>query len=805
MRFLLGFSLFALAVGAAPFASAQTSCTGLCLQQVSCPGGGSTTITGTVYTPNGIDPLPNVLVFVPNATPAPFTDGVSCPVAGAPPSGSPLVGTTTAVDGTFTISNVPVGANIPLVIESGSWRRQLVIPNVAACVNTQFSAQMPQNQTQGDIPKIAIATGNADQVECVLRKIGVADSEFTDPTGTGRINLYQGEDEPGAQIDAATPSESTLMGTPAATNAYDVIMLPCQGTPSSKGKTQAELQDFVNFANSGGRVYSSHYSWDYMVNNPYLPDVANWDTGLPQPPNGYATVDVSFAQGETLAQWLQLVGATTTLGQMDISTLRHDLNGVIAPTQSWLTLNDAAAGNPVMQFVYDAPVAAANQCGRVLFNEYHVENPVTPPRGVKFPCECQACDAGGNPIGPVPAMTAQEKLLEYMLFELTANGGQPTLSPTSASFGSEPLGFASASQTFTWTNNSTFPASATTEITAGFNVLSNNCQNVQGGSSCQIAVDFQPATLGAQTGTLTVNSSGPSITAALTGTGIPDLSFSGSTLQFGSHDVGSTATQTLSITNAASGAVPVPAPNTTGDYAATTNCGATLGVGASCTISVTFTPKTTGDRPGTLTVGSNIPTTLDGNGVDFTFALSPASGKVESGLMIGSETTATPVAGYNAGITLSCSTNAPATTCSFAANSFSLSSPTQTALSIVTTLGVRGGWLRGLRWSRLDVARGRSHRAAASAGAAQSRTRPAFAAHAHIAGFRAGRRKPGAYRLLWQAAGEERKLYAGWRVHGHAHRYRRLPGAYGDVRAAGDGTVIHALSMGWSPRAARCW
>ncbi len=710
MRSKVGIGLLAAAVGVVSgmmsVAAGQGSCTGLCLQQVSCPNGGTTTISGTVYAPNGKDPLPNVLVFVPNATPAPFTDGVSCPVAGAPPSGSPLVGTTTAVDGSFTISNVPVGSNIPLVIQSGSWRRQLVVPSVAACVNTAFSAQMPQNQSQGDIPKIAIATGNADQVECVLRKIGVADTEFTDPSGSGRINLYQGEDAPGAQASATTPSESVLMGTPAVTNSYDVIMLPCQGTPSQLGKTQAELQDFVNFANAGGRVYSSHYSWDYMVNNPYLPNVANWDVEQFGPPDGYATVNINFAQGETLAQWLQLVGATTTEGQMAISTLRHDFNGVIAPTQSWLTLNQGgnyADPNPVMQFVYDAPVGAANQCGRVLFNEYHVENPPNPPSGLKFPCECQACDSNGNPIGSVPAMTAQEKLLEYMLFELTNNGGQPTLTPASANFGSESIGFATPTQTFTWTNNSTFPASATTDITTGFHVVSNNCQNVQGSSSCQIAVDFLPLTLGAQTGTLTVNSSGPSITAALTGIGIPDLNFSGGALQFGNRDVGSSTTQTVTVTNAASGTVPVPAITTTGDYATTTTCGSTLATGASCAINVIFTPTTTGDRPGTLTVGINAPTQLDGNGVDFTIAISPTSGKVESGLSIGSESTETPIAGYDAGVTLSCTTTAPAATCTLASGAIVLASPTTTALSIATVseyavIGYSGFGGRGWLW-----------------------------------------------------------------------------------------------------------
>src|ERR1017187_9450676 len=105
------------------------------MQQVSCPGNGTTTITGTVYTPNGTDPLPNVTVYIPNDVVQPFSPGVSCPLVGAPPSGSPLVGSETDVNGNFTLVNVPVGSNIPLVIVSGRWRRQLVIPSITACTN----------------------------------------------------------------------------------------------------------------------------------------------------------------------------------------------------------------------------------------------------------------------------------------------------------------------------------------------------------------------------------------------------------------------------------------------------------------------------------------------------------------------------------------------------------------------------------------------------------------------------------------------------------------------------------------------
>src|SRR5580693_9649229 len=90
--------------GLGGLAYAQQSCTtGLCLQQTTCSGNATTSISGTVYAPNGTDPLPNVTVYIPNAPVAAFTPGVSCDVVGAPPSGSPLVGATTAVDGSFTL------------------------------------------------------------------------------------------------------------------------------------------------------------------------------------------------------------------------------------------------------------------------------------------------------------------------------------------------------------------------------------------------------------------------------------------------------------------------------------------------------------------------------------------------------------------------------------------------------------------------------------------------------------------------------------------------------------------------------
>ena len=78
------------------------------------------------------------------------------------------------------------------------------------------------------------------------------------------------------------------------------------------------------------------------ISNPPFNGVANWNVNQSRTlPTGTATVNTTFSDGQTLAQWLQLTGASTTQGQIAINTIKHDMDGVIAPTQSWLTLNQS--------------------------------------------------------------------------------------------------------------------------------------------------------------------------------------------------------------------------------------------------------------------------------------------------------------------------------------------------------------------------------------------------------------------------------------------------------------------------------
>ena len=74
--------------------------------------------------------------------------------------------------------------DIPVVVQLGKWRKQLTV-NTTACTNVSVpaygaapankTAALPTTKAEGDIPLTAISTGYVDGLECVLRKMGVAD------------------------------------------------------------------------------------------------------------------------------------------------------------------------------------------------------------------------------------------------------------------------------------------------------------------------------------------------------------------------------------------------------------------------------------------------------------------------------------------------------------------------------------------------------------------------------------------------------------------------------------------------------
>jgi len=94
--------------------------------------------------------------------------------------------------------------------------------------------------------------------------------------------------------------------------------------------------------------------------------------------------------------------------------------------------------------------------------------------------------------------------------------------------------------------------------------------------------------------------------AAGGGSPSPVLSASPSSLTFASQALNTTsAAQPVTVTNTGTAAASLASVGITGDYGQSNNCGTSLAVGASCTVSVTFTPTASGTRAGSLTINSN--------------------------------------------------------------------------------------------------------------------------------------------------------------------------------------------------------
>jgi len=287
-----------------------------------------------------------------------------------------------------------------------------------------------------------------------------------------------------------------------------------------------------------------------------------------------------------------------------------------------------------------------------------------------------------------------------------------SVSPPSISFGTQVIGGTTPAQFVTMTNN-TDSAVAISSIAVvpisgpatDFPIGPNSCGNsLAAESQCTVGVAYKPSVAAAESSNLVFSFTDPvtgkpaQLQVDLSGTGSgagAAASFSPTSLQpFAGQLVTTTSTppQMVTMTNTGTATLMNIAISTSGDFGQTNTCGASLNVGANCTISVTFTPTKVGPRSGTLTItdnAANSPQQLPLSGTGWDFGISaPASENVTRPNTLNFKATMTPLGGFTGTVALSLSGCPVHTTCAISPNSVSAAdgvTPQTPAVSIITT------------------------------------------------------------------------------------------------------------------------
>jgi hypothetical protein len=387
----------------------STKCVNLQCNRVVCEKGHSTTLSGTVFDPGSQVPLYNAIVYVPNAPLVPFSDGVTCDRCGAMTSGEPIAIGLSDAHGHFQLDDVPPGDAIPLVVQIGRWRRAVTVDHVAACVDNPVpleSTHLPRNHHEGDIPRYAVVTGGFDPLECLMRKIGIDDEEFTGADGTGRVHLYEGYG--GGGVPSSQPSVNLYPQL----SRYDAVLLACEGEPYPDNKPYPAANELLDYLNQGGRIYASHYQYYWFApapggeGIPPLPSVAVWDTEAAMQPSVNANINTTFPKGRAYYDWLENAGAIASAGLLPIEQVRHDIDYAVPNiSTAWVRVDIPS----VEMLTFNTPVGAAPsaQCGRVVFSDMHVAS--NDDTGMPFPTGCVTT-----------GLSSQEKALEFMIFDLSS-------------------------------------------------------------------------------------------------------------------------------------------------------------------------------------------------------------------------------------------------------------------------------------------------------------------------------------------------------------------------------------------------
>jgi hypothetical protein len=303
----------------------------------------------------------------------------------------------------------------------------------------------------------------------------------------------------------------------------------------------------------------------------------------------------SVVDGQTKAQNFTITNTGTsslTLSQIGVSGTGYSVTGLATPAL-------LAAGQSTTFSVEFAPSTAGNLAGSVNITS----NAPNSPAGVAL---------SGSGVAASVTVSA---------------------SPTSLSFGSVNAGTASAqSVTLTNNGNANLTLSQITVNAKNFTASGIATPKVIGpGQTASLSVTFTPASAESVTGSITVSSSqGANAVIPVSGSGVQSaLSITPTSAAFGTVSVGTSASQTIQLSNTGTAALKVSQLSVTGSgfSSGTVSLPINLNPGQASTFNIQYLPTAAGSATGTVSVVSTAPNSpatisLTGTGLAATETLS---------------------------------------------------------------------------------------------------------------------------------------------------------------------------------------
>lgn len=290
------------------------------------------------------------------------------------------------------------------------------------------------------------------------------------------------------------------------------------------------------------------------------------------------------------------VGPTAVLSSPTLSFGPQQV-GTTSAAQTFTLTNNSSTALSISSIAASSNFAATNTCGSSLAAGANCTISVT---------------FGPTTFGPLTGtITISDNAASgsSQTVKLSGKGysGAVSLSPTSLAFGNQLVGTTSAAQTVTVTNTSSAPLIIVSVASSTHFTATTDCplqpSTLAGGASCHINVTFSPTVMGSTTEQITlVDSANDSPQAIpMMGTGVESVvTFSPTSIDFGSIQAGSTKTLTTTLTNTGTSDLlissisitasvsTIPSPYTESDNCPRSPTG--IPVHGSCTISITFAP-----------------------------------------------------------------------------------------------------------------------------------------------------------------------------------------------------------------------